>query len=60
MPRKTLPRIWAVAPGEQPMILRVLWDNGEESLIDVSGMVRSFRVYERQSPELFQQVCVGE
>jgi hypothetical protein len=62
MPSKVVPRIHAVAPDEQPMTLRVRWDNGEESLIDVSGMIQSFRVYEplRQSPELFEQVRVGE
>jgi DNA-binding XRE family transcriptional regulator len=62
MPRKILPRIVAVAPGEQPMTLRVRWDKGEESLIDLSGMIQSFRVYAplRQSPELFRQVRVGE
>jgi hypothetical protein len=62
MPRKILPRILAVTPGEQPMTLHVRWDKGEESLIDVSGMIQSFRVYGplRQSPELFRQVRVGE
>jgi hypothetical protein len=62
MPRKVLPLIAAVAPGEQPMTLRVRWDKGEESLIDVSGMIHSFRQYAplRQSPELFRQVRVGE
>ena len=62
MPRKVLPRIQAVAPGEQPMTLRVRWDSGEESLIDVSGMIQSFRIYKplRHSPELFRQVGVGE
>jgi len=44
------------------MTLCVRWDKGEESLIDVSGLVQSFRVYVplRQSPELFRQVKVGE
>ena len=62
MPRKILPRIVAVAPGEQPMTLCVRWANGEESLIDASGMIQSFRVYAplRQSPELFRQVRLGE
>jgi hypothetical protein len=62
MPRKVLPRIHAVAPDDQPMTLRLRWDNDEESLIDLSGMIQSFRVYEplRQSPELFQQVRIGE
>jgi len=62
MPRKILPRIVAVAAGEQPMTLRVRWDKGEESLIDVSGIIQTFRVYAplRESPDLFQQVRVGE
>ena len=62
MPRKILPRIVAVAPGDEPMTLHVRWDKGEESLIDISGMIQSFRVYAplRQSPELFRQVRVGE
>jgi DNA-binding XRE family transcriptional regulator len=62
MPRKILPRIAAVTPGEQPMTLRVHWDKGEENLIDVSGMIQTFRVYAplRKSPELFRQVQVGE
>ncbi len=62
MPRKILPRIVTVSPGEQPMTLRVRWDNGEESLVDVSGMIESFRVYAplRRSPDMFSQVRVGE
>lgn len=62
MPRKVLPRIVAVTPGEEPMSLRVRWDHGGESLVDLSGMIESFRVYAplRQSPELFRRVRVGE
>jgi DNA-binding transcriptional regulator YiaG len=62
MPRKILPRIVAVALGEQPMTLCVRWANGAESLIDVSGMIQSFRVYSplRQWPEVFRQVRAGE
>ncbi len=62
MPRKILPRIVAVTPGELPMTLRVRWDSGKENLIDLSGIIRSFRVYAplRQSPELLQQVRIGE
>jgi DNA-binding XRE family transcriptional regulator len=62
MPRKVLPRIVAVTAGAAPMSLRVRWDKGEESLVDVSGMIESFRVYAplRQSPEMFRQVQVGE
>jgi DNA-binding XRE family transcriptional regulator len=62
MPRKSLPRIVVVTPGEGPMTLSVRWDNDKESLIDVSGMIQSFRLYVplRQSPDLFRQVRVGE
>ena len=62
MPRKVLPRIAAVTPDAAPMTLRVRWDKGEESLIDLSGMIESFRLYVplRRSPELFRQVRVGE
>lgn len=60
MARKILPRIARVAAGEQPMTLRVGWDKDEERLIDVSGMIQSFRVYSplQQSPELFRQMRV--
>jgi DNA-binding transcriptional regulator YiaG len=62
MPKKVLPRVTAVTPDTAPMTLRVRWDKGDESLIDVSGMIESFRLYAplRQSPELFRQVRVGE
>ena len=62
MPRKILPRIAAVTAGAEPMTLRVRWDKGEESLVDVSGLVETFRVYKplRSSPELFRHVRVGE
>jgi DNA-binding XRE family transcriptional regulator len=62
MPRKILPHIAEVRPGERPLTLRIRRDKGEESLIDVSGMIQSFRVYAplRQSAELFRQVKVGE
>jgi len=62
MPRKVLPRIAAVTPGGEPLTLRVRWDKGDESVIDVSGVIGSFRVYAplRQSPELFRQVRRGE
>ena len=62
MPTKVLPRITAVTPDAAPMTLRSRWDRGDESLIDVSAMIESFRRYARlrQSPELFRQVRVGE
>jgi DNA-binding XRE family transcriptional regulator len=62
MPKRVLPRIVAVAAGEEPMMLRVRWDEGTESLIDVSGMIQTFRVYAplRRSADLFRQVRLGE
>jgi DNA-binding transcriptional regulator YiaG len=62
MPRKTLPRIAAVSPGDKPMTLRVRWEKGQETLVDVSGIIATFRVYEplRRSPDLFRQARVGE
>jgi DNA-binding transcriptional regulator YiaG len=62
MPRKILPRIAAVSAGEKPMTLRIRWDKGDESLVDVSGLIETFRVFEplRRSPELFRQVRLGE
>jgi DNA-binding transcriptional regulator YiaG len=62
MPRKILPRIAAVSAGEKPMTLRIRWDKGDESVVDVSGLIEAFRVYAplRHSPEFFRQVRVGE
>jgi len=62
MPRKILPRIAAVSAGEKPMTLRIRWDKGDESVVDVSGLIETFRVYAplRHSPEFFRQVRVGE
>ena len=62
MPKKTLPRIVAVTADEKPLTLRIRWDNGDESRVDVSGLIETFRVYEllRRSPDLFAQVRLGE
>ena len=62
MPRKTLPRIVAVTADTKPATLRIRWDTGEESQVDVSGPVEAFRVYQplRRSPELFARARVGE
>lgn len=62
MPRKTLPRLIEVAPGERPMTLLVRWDHSGESVIDVAGPIENFRVYAplREAPELFRQVRLGE
>ncbi len=62
MPKKVLPRIADVSPGDRPLTLRVRWQRNGESLIDVSGMIETFKVYAplRRSPDLFRRVQVGE
>ena len=62
MPRKAFPRIAAVAPSAKPLTLQIRWNTGEETLVDVSGIIHSFRLYSplRQDPELFRRVRVGE
>jgi DNA-binding transcriptional regulator YiaG len=62
MPKNTLPRIVAVTADKKPLMLRIRWDGGEESNVDVSGLIATFRVYEplRRSPKLFRQVRLGE
>lgn len=62
MPKKILPRIVAVTADENPLTLRIRWDKGDESRVDVSGLVETFRLFEplRRSPELFRHVRVGE
>ncbi len=62
MPKKTLPRIVAVTADKKPLTLIICWNNGDESQVDVSGMIETYRIYEplRRSPELFKRVQVGE
>ena len=62
MPYKRLPRITRVSTGEQPYTLRIAWDHGGESIVDVSGLIETFRVYAplRHAPDVFRQVRVGE
>ncbi len=62
MPKKNLPRIVAVEADRKPLTLRIRWDKGDESRVDVSGLIETFRVYEplRRSPKLFRQARVGE
>lgn len=62
MPKKSLPRIAAVVADKKPLTLRIQWKDGEESRVDVSGLVNTFRVYEslRASPDLFRKVRLGE
>ena len=62
MPKRVLPRLAAVSPGDGPLTLRVRWDKGGEDRVDISGIVGTFRVYAklRRSRKLFRQVRVGE
>ncbi len=62
MPKKILPRIIAVTAENKPPTLCIRWDNGDESRVDVSGLIATFRVYEplRRSRDLFRRVRVGE
>src|ERR1051326_2446727 len=62
MPRKALPRISSVAPGRKPLTLKIRWSSGDQSSVDVSGLINSFRLYEplRDNSKLFRQVRIGE
>jgi len=62
MPKKTLPRIAAVALGPKPLTLVVRWRTGEENLVDLSGLIETFRVYAplRRNDGLFGNVSLGE
>ena len=61
MPHKRLPRITQAVAGEQPYTLHITWENGGDSLVDVSGLMTTFRLYAplRDNPALFCQVRVG-
>jgi DNA-binding transcriptional regulator YiaG len=62
VPKKSLPRVVAVTADEKPLTLRIRWDKADESRVDVSSLVESFRIYEplRRSPKLFARVRLGE
>ena len=62
MPRKALPRIVSVAPGPSPYTLQLRWNTGDDTPVDVSGPIHSFRIYTplRNDPDLFRRVRVGE
>lgn len=62
MPKKTIPRIAAVEAGDRAFTLRVRWTQGDENLIDVSGMIEAFRIFTplRADPQMFAAVRVGE
>ena len=62
MPKKFLPRITTVSADKKPFHLRIRWNNGDESLVNVSGLIETYHVYKalRYSPKLFRQVHIGE
>mgnify|MGYP003349076300 CR=1 FL=1 len=62
MPRKTLPRIVAVSAHRRPLTLLIRWDTGGDSVVDVSGLVETFRIFQplRRSASLFRKVRVGD
>jgi DNA-binding transcriptional regulator YiaG len=63
MPKKILPRIVEVAAdNKKPLTLRIRWDSGDESRVDVSGLIGTFHVYKplRGSQALFRRARVGE
>ncbi len=57
-----LPHVAYVVPGLAPLTLHVRWQEGGEGVVDVSGLVSSFRVYAplRDDSALFAQARVGE
>lgn len=62
MPRKVLPRIEAVEATDGPLTIRIRWTQGGQNLIDVSGLVNTFKLYTplRDDTALFRNVKVGE
>ena len=62
MPKKKLPRLAAVSAGDQPLTLHLVWQDGGQNLVDVSGLVETFKLYGplRDSPELFAKVRLGD
>lgn len=62
MPKKTIPRIEAVEAGPRPLTLHIRWTHGEDSVIDVAGMIQAFRLFTplRADPKLFAAVKIGE
>jgi hypothetical protein len=61
-PTKPLPRIVSVVPAAKPLTLRIRWDKGKDTLVNVSGPVKTYRLYTslRENDGLFRQVRVGE
>jgi hypothetical protein len=62
MPTRTLPRIANVTPSKTALALDVRWQDGAETRVDVSDIIRIFRALGplRTDRALFEQVRVGE
>ena len=62
MPKKILPRIRDVAAVAGRYVLQVRWANGEETRVDVSGIIENFRIYAplRDDPKQFRQISIGD
>lgn len=62
MPKKPLPRIAAVVPGRARLSLHVTWQTGGTSIVDMAGLIGTFRIYAplRDDQVLFAQVQLGE
>ncbi|WP_051949205.1 helix-turn-helix domain-containing protein [Methylosinus sp. PW1] len=63
MPRKAPPRIIDVkVDSRRPWTLRLEWNNGESSRVDVSGHIGAYKLYLplRRDPELFKAVRLGD
>ena len=56
------PRIVAVTPAEQHPVLRIRWDNGKDTLVNVSAVLNTYRFYAplRENEALFRSVRVGD
>jgi hypothetical protein len=59
---RRLPRIVLVVPSDKHLTLRLHWDNGKDTLVNLSGPVNTSRLYAplRDNDALFRSVRVGE
>jgi hypothetical protein len=57
-----MPRIVSVIPAKKRLTLRLRWDNGKDTVVNVSGPVNTYRLYAplRENDQSFRRVRVGE
>ena len=62
VPKRNIPRLLDVAAGSGAWQLKLVWDNGLRSSVDVSDQIQSLRIYQplRDTPGLFRSVRLGE